>query len=46
MKVKVRKHKKAPAPVEAEQVQKVSQHVKYVSIDLRKIIENAKKKTT
>ncbi len=46
MKVKLRRCKKSPAPVAAEQVKEVSKDIKYVSISLKRMIESARNHST
>lgn len=46
MKVKLRKCKKSPALLVAEQVKEISKDIKYVSISLKRIIESARKHST
>lgn len=46
MKVKVRKYKKSPAPLTAEQVKNETKDIEYVSISLKRMIEGARERST
>lgn len=46
MKVKIRKCKKSPAPIAAEQVKNETKNIEYVSISLKRMIEGARERYT
>lgn len=46
MKVKVRKHKKSPAPAAPKQVKNEVKNIEYVSISLKRMIDSSRNRST